>query len=379
MGINVDALTGYLSGAKSLNAPPRLITPAVPDINMPPKNSNINAIAYALASFGRGISPEGSFGDKVGKTAQDQVRSNQFAKLLQKAMGPDDSTMTINNKGFTFKSAIDAMMGDDDESGLGNLANFPSGPQDKGLNFNASDLVGLLPEDIETIARYQKASEQEPFDQMKDMINIKYQLGLIDQMQFNQEAKFIELFTKDDRSELMKNFEALNESRISSGMNPLSFSDYFMATKNDALLQYQKYKDEGGDLSFTDWYRDMKKAGASVIDMGDVFGKAKAGAEGRDEAYIKSPNYIADVEKRARDKIKFEMDNSLDWMNTEPGEEPVPIEDRVKARTIIDIRSDLQNRYGEDSIYEKPDKKNRKIRWYDTRTLPHTLIMSYSF
>jgi hypothetical protein len=369
----------------------------------PSSGMDTETMANFLAMMGKGIDPKG-FGGIVGEDVQGQVRTNKFANLLKKNQGNDDiakliamalgggGKVNIDPEKTTVNLPHEALpdspttpkgntladlLGGISKGGGIDTSPFLSGPRESGLNFDKSDLVGLRPEDISAVLQFKKAAEKEPIDAMKDVIGMKYQMGLIDNMEADNQLAFYNAITKETRTETQKNFDAARKEGYTG-----TFVDFLENAKNDSINDYKFAVSQGYNGKYKEWVTEMKKAGAFHLSIGEKTAEAVSKEIGVTTAKrmleLEDPNTIAKMEKDAMQALevgdkenKRKFSPSVEQLAKMTPEEKkvvqfnaLPIGVRAKYNAAQSYDNAIKKELGDKNVYWDTSVPGVN-RWYD--------------
>lgn len=358
----------------------------------------LNAISYFLGGAGKAIGGQGSFGDTVGSMAMGQAKTNNFNLLLKKALA-GGGKVSFDSEGFNLKgpntvlqTGLDALNEDSEGFSLGatkvGALKSPAGvpaptsasvggsmggmnsilpfSSDSPVDISSADLVGLAPEDIQLALHMAEGIKAQPWERMKDAINMEHTIAQIEGLRT----------PKDDRSEAQKAFDLLNKERLASGEKPLSFKDFYSAYKNQEIQEYQLYQEQGGELNFNDWKTALKKAGGTTIDMGDLFQKVVTTKKAEQFAELRSNDYMIQLEEASRKEFKDSEGLDFLLLDSETAEK-LTTDERVKFRALELFTENISNMIGKENVRILNDPEKETAYWIDTRD--ETLIRSYKY
>lgn len=397
MNFNISDLANSLSGDASLPA-----SGAAASGGAPSSGDGMDNLAYFLAMMGKGIDPKG-FGGIVGEDVQGQVRTNKFANLLKKNQGNDSiaqlvamalgggGKVNIDPEKTTVNLPHDALPGSETPvSAKGNtladrLANpggidispFLSGPREPLLNFDSGDLVGLTPADLTAVMEMKGRDQDRTIGALKDAVGLKYQMGLIDNMEADNQLAWYNALTKDDRTEMQKNYDAA----VKDGSFKGGFMDFMDAVKNDSRRDYEFAVSQGYNGKYKDWVMEMKKAGALNLNLGGLRDKLETTEQVQSEAKLTAPGFMESIEKASRQAVKDEEDMDLEGAakpQLDKDGRPLPqlnTEEKVKLKTIQSFTDQAESVYGPGKVELKVDKTKKKAYWYAGKKL----IRSYTY
>jgi hypothetical protein len=293
---------------------------------------NPDLFAQYLSGAGAGLNEGGLAGmtNNMNAITQNTIATKHYANLLQKVLGGDMSggaKVSMDENGLSIKvpgaaaNANDATGGTPQGQGKKFLGDFSS-PFQSGLpNFSASDLAGLTPEMLGQVINLKMAKEQmtadaydkevkrqmDMMDQQFKAANLEvmknYYEGIMENQRVDNEQaakdsarKWIELLTKDERTELQKNYEYAKEEGFKG-----TLADFKVEGGTPtALKEYEYAKKEGFKGNFIDFIKTQHPA--TNINLGPY---ATAIERGKAESIndVLSPDFEAKVEKGAVDEV----------------------------------------------------------------------------
>lgn len=286
-----------------------------------------------LSAAGQDLLAGGPIGQNVNAVTQQNIRAQNYMKLLQRMLGgdvPEGGKITTDNKGMKIdvpKSALDTE--GQQGSNLSDLQIMLRGAQEgadirgtgenwtmediKGLSFvnpsgsqsgifdeEAAALAGLTPDDISRVLQFQLAQEELGQQRVTDLVDSIYKLETIRRQQEESQLydiglgvpmtreEIAEFRTKDERTAAQKNYEYAREQGFEG-----TFTDFQDRALTTYQKDYERAKEDGYTGSFSEWVFDLRRAGA--INLGEILAREKGKAELEGQLYFKDPDWIEDV------------------------------------------------------------------------------------
>ncbi len=325
-------------------------------------------ILQYLSGIGSGL-VEGGFKGGVknaGAITQQNISTQNYMKMLTRMLGGDMSDggkMTMDKDGMklslppsTSPTQMDSPMpgGSKLNNMEGQFNPFASGQP----SFSVSDLAGLNPELISQALQLTMQQEGMKQKSVNDVVNqalnlkqIEYYGSLIEENKAQAEIakgkNEIEAFkalTKDERTELRKNYEFAKEEGFkgslvdfkNSGGTPTSYDEYKLA------------KEEGYKGKFTDFITMKAKAGSTTIQL-SPFEQTRQRELAQSQADVMSPSFSSNVTK------DLSKSNPEDWAYPAEASSVEDIPRIQQIRTLREMDSRIRQAFSEDKIERKSD------------------------
>lgn len=335
-----------------------------------------------LAAYG-GNTDKGFQPNNINAITNQNIQTQNMAKLLKTLLGPDGTKATFSNTGMNLTVPKESSMFSDilgggdgtfkvDQSlvpsttptptpnnfsvGGGSSVANPFVISQPEMNISASDLAGLTPKDIASAIGMKQAQDQLKQQSYKDMVDAFYKGSI---MQNAATAAPIENAYKDaltkkaladienDKaiyqvpgSNVMLNakdwiaYQKLNKESQSAAVKNYEyaqsqgFTGSFVEFENSAKTTHQK--DYAGAVAggykgdFHNWMLEMAKAGA--INLGGKLEEKKALSELEGQLYFNNPKWTEDINKQTA-----EFDKNQAWL--------VPEKDRPLAKSKVIVKT----------------------------------------
>lgn len=381
-------------------------------------NIDPNMLSYFMGAAGKAISPEGTFGDVMGSAAMgmagkkmteadNQKRTNNFAKLLQGALA-GGGKFSMDSEGFNLKAPHSAvqdqggnpldlgkmismsMLGGLDGSGgstvtpttpatpqvgapntpgnsMGNALPFSSDSQADFLG--SANLEGLTPEDISVALQLRDRVNNQGWDRLKDIENIKYMRAQTENMEQDNLRQWAQMMTPKEGTELQKNYKAYVDEATANKKKPMSFESFMATASNDSYKDYSIAKNEGYTGSYRQWLLELKKAGGTIVNIGE---RAFEQARGKQKADLYAPDHLSNIEKEIRAEIADEDKQVALTPNARlakfkdkrsPEEVRAETAQRIRIRTIMKYTAELQSEFGKNDI-KMIVKPGGSVEWW---------------
>ena len=285
-----------------------------------------------LASGGKAISEGKPLASGI-EPVISQVQASQnadkkYTALLKQLLGPDETKGTFSNKGISLDIPQSSLKGG---SFLGNdPLGVASTPQPQPIEYNsqvrtanpfvgsqlqessASDLVGLTPEMLGNIFRGSLDVENLKQKKVSEVADSLYKQKLMDQIDANIEEKtpvisipgtdvkltrddYVKWFTtksKDERTAAIQNYEYA----VSKGYKG-DFTSFQDINRTTNQKDYEAAVEGGYKGGFNQWLSQMKKAGATNINLDTKLAEKKGMSDIETRNYFAKGEHVADVAK----------------------------------------------------------------------------------
>lgn len=318
-----------LAGARSINA-----------------NSGFNnpMLLQFMTAAGEDISSGNPIGTNVGKTVQQNISSQNFMKLLQKMLGgevPEGGKMEISDTGMKMHIPATAYT----LSGQAPKASTPAqqsavenpfiNPSYSSAGISASDLAGLSPEMISQALQFKMAQDELKNKSIMDVVDMQYKRALTEQALANAEA---DRRPKDTRTNEQKNYEYYVAQQSKLGQPVKTIAEWDKDTQTAHQKDYEYYKNQGGDLSFHEWLRDITALGGG-LSLEDYAARKATSEDIEAKSNITSADFFTKTEKIVKE------DPTLDQYLGTP-----EYDKQVKLETLKRMDSAIRNAYKDKKV-----------------------------
>jgi len=289
-----------------------------------------------LSGAGADIAVGNPIGQNVNAITQQNIQSQNFMKLLQQMLGPDDFKGSFDKSGMTLKipstnSWLKSLLGSGDQKQSANASmsmgdlNTPvpstgSTPNLQGndlanpfvssqpLTIRAADLAGLTPENIMAVLGAKQTQRQQ---------DIK---NYLDYQKMNREEK----------TTAVQNYEYA-QTPAGGGFKG-TFMEFQDAAKTAHQKDYEAAVASGYSGGFNTWLHDLTRSGATTINIAGAVEKEKALSEIKGQTYFNDPGWVDDIGKHiGSEDVQNELFQSKDPAKYKATETVKYIEGKIKA------------------------------------------------
>ena len=274
-----------------------------------------------LAAAGQDISSGEGIGTNVNKVTQQNISSQNYMKMLQQMLGPDDTKGTVSKDGIKMDIPASVLAGDKGNTmesdqfkvdqnlyqpttvqpqGGSNFAN-PFGGSQQGIS--ASDLAGLTPQDISQAMQFKMSQDEFENKKVNEVIEQQYKQFLMNKVEpldkkfpitvpgiGNVSLRQWNALTKDQqeyagyvyKAKMMGDEDIMNEKEFKL-LEPTEREIFLRSVMADPAL-----KDAAVDLA---------KAGATKISLGEKLTETKAKSGLKGQLYFDDPKWTGDMNK----------------------------------------------------------------------------------
>jgi hypothetical protein len=223
-------------------------------------------------------------------------------------------------------------------------------------NMTLADTAGLTPEHMSNIMKTMLGQREIDQKGLSDAYDAAYKTGTLS----NQ--------TRLINAQVGELTPSINVPGTNIKLTNKEYVDWYKAASKDerttTLKEYEYAQKQGYEGSFESWAKEMKKAGASIFNLGEAVDKAEALGKVKQGLKLSDPGYIPSVVSELK-KDSYAWDDSL-----------APYKERWKAQGITgaeadrlaekayvmdDITRRLAIRYGKDNV--SVDVVNDEIIW----------------
>lgn len=266
-----------------------------------------------LAGAGQDIGSGNAIGTNVNKITQQNIASQNQAKLLQKLLGQGVDFKSGEDGGISMKfndaETMTKLLGGEDgtaksplttpsldSSNLNNLESFGSGlnigGQTKSVsdalnpsasplgNLSPSDLAGLTPQDLSNALGIKLAFDQAEQKKVSDQQNF----GL-------QQSKLLAAMNKDERTAAIQNYEYAVQQGYKG-----KFDEFQKDARTSHIKDYQYAVKEGYKGDFNSWLRDMTALGGGLT-LGEKVAEKKEFSKLKGQFYFDDPKWTTELDK----------------------------------------------------------------------------------
>jgi hypothetical protein len=333
-----------------------------------------------LAGAGQDIGSGNPLGTNVNAITQQNIQSRNFMKLLQRMLGgkdiPEGGKVEYDSEGAKIKVPKTAME-DFDPMGRGStdtgtdpmrkttystqvggtpntdsatvLAALLGGqnPSSSPLGISGADLAGLTPQNISQALQFKFGQEAQQRQGVNDTISNIYKLALT--------QKALTPGAPPKPTAAIQNYGFYVQQQKALGKTPKAFDSWDKDLRTGLQKDYDRYKSEGGELGFQEWYRDVK-ALSGGIDLEEYTKRRQASADVSAKASVTDPGLVADIEKTLpSEDVYFEHRDRVNSLTEKYG---ISVENASDIVRKALVRQELDNRIkqayrGNEVTYEK--------------------------
>lgn len=251
-----------------------------------------------LSGAGQDIRAGNPLGTNVNAITQQNIASRNFMKMLQKMLGgevPEGGKITTDAKGTKIEvpktmGSVGLAAGSQDPMAqaqplnIGNYLNPSSSP----LDISGADLAGLTPESISQALQFKFMGEELEQTKLSDAADLLYKSALTQRALTPTPTK---------PTAAIQNYEYYVNQQRALGKTPKTIDEWDRDTRTAYEKHYQRYKDEGGELGWHEWLRDITALGGG-LDIGEFTRRREVTADVSAEKYFTDPKgMIADIDK----------------------------------------------------------------------------------
>jgi len=293
-----------------------------------------------LAAAGQDIGAGQPIGANVNKVTMQNIAAQNYMKLLQQMLGPDDTKGAISKDGIKMDipaSALGTLSGGSMFTPDQSLAPIkqPGGMANPFVSsqpsISGADLAGLTPQDISSALSGAQSVEALRQKKVSDVSDTLYKQKMMDyydaligektpsitipgtdiKLTTKQYLDWYKSANKDERTNAIKNYEYAQTE--AGGSFKGSFEEY----QNSAWTGHKKDYEEavaGGyrgpndtEPDFNTWLRDITALGGGLT-LGEKLTEIKAKAGLKGQTYFKDPKWTEDLNKyMSSDEVQNEL------------------------------------------------------------------------
>lgn len=302
-----------------------------------------------LAGAGEDIGSGNAIGTNVNKVTNQSISNQNFMKLLQKMLGgqiPEGGKIEVSDTGMKMSvpsTAYSPMA----QTAAGKVpqASAPVqqpamenpfiNPSYSSAGISASDLAGLSPEMISQALQFKMTQDELKNKSIMDVVEMQYKRALTEQANANAEAN---RRPKDTRTNEQKNYEYYVEQQRKLGQTPKTIDQWDSDTKTAHQKDYEYYKNQGGDLSFHEWLRDITALGGG-LSLEDYAARRATSEDIEAKSNVTSADFFTKIEKIVKE------DPTLDQYLGTP-----EYDKQVKLKTLKRMDSAIRNAYKDKKV-----------------------------